>query len=98
MFNGIVKKDDIEEVKKISGIISILWNYQIILPKLCSSKYLLHFEKCFEPKKPLYADNGDGCADIRIKLCLLSINFKYFFGWFPHKIKTIFLFFLPNSN
>ncbi len=24
VFNGIVKKDDIEEVKKISGIISIL--------------------------------------------------------------------------
>ena len=36
------------------------------------------FEKCLQPKKPLYADNGDGCAAFKIKwLLFLLINYSF---------------------
>ena len=47
-------------------------------------------EKGFEPKKPLWADNGDGWGVAMIKCFEGSI--KIFFDWAyaPHKMKTRF--------
>ena len=40
---------------------------QSIGVKPCDCKNSLHFAKCPQPKKPLYAESGDGCAASNIK-------------------------------
>ena len=54
----------------------------------CSIKYLLHFENGLLPKKPLYADNGDGCADSNTKWQEVSIKTFLFLASLPHRINT----------
>jgi|TARA_B100001093_G_scaffold252073_1_gene241332 hypothetical protein len=49
----------------------------------------LVLEKGLVPKKPLLAENGDGCADLIIKLLSLLIILSLACAFAPHNIKTI---------
>lgn len=52
-------------------------------------KKSLVFENGFEPKNPLYAENGLGCGDSNIKCLGFVIKTFLLRAKFPHKIKTI---------
>ena len=41
-------------------------------------KKSLLLEKCLQPKKPLYAESGEGCTDFRIRCFLASIRVDFF--------------------
>ena len=58
-----------------------------------SCKYWLVLEKCLQPKKPLYAENGDGWAASKTKCFFVSINDFLLFEKLPHNIKTTCSFF-----
>ena len=53
------------------------------------NKNSLHLEKCLQPKKPLYADNGLGCADCKIKWLGLFKIFKNLLACPPQSKNTI---------
>ena len=63
-------------------------------PRLANKLFVL--EKWLQPKKPLLADRGDGCAASKIKL---SSWIKAFFccACFPQSRKIIFFFFWISS-
>lgn len=52
-------------------------------------KKSLVFENGFEPKNPLYAENGLGCGDSKIKCLGFVIKTFLLRANFPHKINTI---------
>ena len=66
--------------------------YHFISFKPCDFKNELHFENGLEPKKPRYADNGDGCADLIMKWFGLFKKRHFFWAGEPHNMNTIGLF------
>src|SRR6188472_3547658 len=56
------------------------------IPFLISHSFA--FEKCLQPKKPACADNGEGCAALRIKCLLSSIKTLFSCANFPHNKNT----------
>ena len=59
-------------------------------------KKSLVFEKGFEPKNPLYAENGLGCGDSNIKCLGFVISAFLLLAKLPQSINTIGSFFLIN--
>lgn len=53
------------------------------------SRYIFVFENGFDPKNPLWAENGDGCGDVIIWCFELSISDFFEIAKFPQRIKTI---------
>lgn len=51
-------------------------------------KKSLVFEKCLHPKKPLYADKGEGCALSKTRWRFSVIKLFLLRAFLPHKIKT----------
>ena len=43
----------------------------------CFCRYVLALEKCLQPKKPLWAERGEGCAAFKIKCRLPSTNASF---------------------
>ena len=52
-------------------------------------KIVFVFEKCLQPKKPLYADKGDGWAHSKTWCFDKSISDFLLRAFAPHKINTI---------
>ena len=50
---------------------------------LFSVKYLFAFEKGLEPKKPLFAEKGEGCGEVRTKCLIGSISCPFSYGITP---------------
>ena len=61
-------------------------------------KKLLALEKGLLPKKPLWADNGDGWGDSIIIWLEESIRFILDLAWEPHKKNTNWDFLLLNID
>src|SRR5258708_31971035 len=57
--------------------------------KLFDCKNELALEKCLHPKKPLWADRGEGCVDSNTKCFGLFSNTFLFLAWLPHNKKTM---------
>ena len=55
----------------------------------CCFKYAFALEKCLQPKKPLYADNGDGWGLLSTKFFSEFISASFFWAYDPHKMNTL---------
>ena len=55
---------------------------------LFAFKNSLHFKKWPLPRKPLYAENGEGWGDSKTKCFDLLISDPFFEADLPHNIKT----------
>lgn len=49
---------------------------------------VLHWLKIFDPKKPLWADSGDGCGAVMTGCFFLSISLDLFLAQFPNSTNT----------
>ena len=49
-------------------------NHHRISSSPCALRYSLVLLKCLFPKKPLYAERGEGCADVNTRCLLRSMN------------------------
>jgi len=56
-----------------------------VIPFLIKNSFVL--ENGLEPKKPLYAESGEGCTLVSTK-CLESMYFFFSIAFFPQRIKT----------
>ena len=54
----------------------------------CFVRYALVFEKCLQPKNPLYAESGDGCAHSNTKCLDVSIKDFLLRAFPPQRINT----------
>ena len=70
----------IREFEKSNLSLGRAKNHQFICLMFLLVRYELHFEKCLLPKKLLYADNGDGCEDLKIKFLSSLINCSKIFA------------------
>ena len=50
--------------------------YQVIGVRLCCSKKMLVLEKCLQPKKPRWAERGEGCGASSTRCLVLSIRVR----------------------
>ena len=82
--------DDLQKFDKIAHVYSPIFSIcQSIGSTPLAFKNSLHWLKCLQPKKPLYADNGLGCGALRIRCFgLLSID-AFLCAGEPHSIYTI---------
>ena len=55
----------------------------------CASRNALHLEKCLQPKKPLYADRGEGCTLSSTRCCGAVMSFFLLRALPPQSRKTI---------
>ena len=60
-------------IPRLARGIRFLHYSQSICFLLCSARYVFVLLKGLEPKKPLYAENGDGCGDSMTKCLVRSI-------------------------
>ena len=58
----------------------------------------MHFEKHLLPKKPLYAERGEGCALSKTRCLPLSISARFERALPPHRMNTVFCVFWDISS